>query len=100
MRESRRTKTRHTTYWNKKNVLLILVDDQRLTGNLGGHPQTRTPNIDKLAAKGTVFTKGYAASSACNTSRAALLSGRRPHETKILTNGDKFREMTTLLAIL
>ena len=68
------------------------------TGNLGGHPQTRTPNIDKLAAKGTVFTKGYAASSVCNTSRAALLSGRRPHETKILTNGDKFREMTNAIS--
>ena len=81
--------------WTKKNILLITVDDLNdWTGTLGGHPQTRTPNIDKLAAKGTVFTKAYAASSVCNPSRTALLVGRRPHETGVLTNGANFRTMT------
>ncbi len=70
-----------------KNILLIAVDDLNdYTGLFGGHPQAHTPNIDALAAKGTRFQKAYSASPVCNSSRAALLTGRRPHETGITHN--------------
>lgn len=78
----------------KKNVILIAVDDLNdWIGAFGGHPQTKTPNIDKLASKGVVFTNASCASPVCNPSRTAFMLGRRPHETGITNNGDGyFRE--------
>ena len=71
----------------KPNVLFIAVDDLNdWIGALGGHPDTRTPNIDRLAARGVLFTHAYTAASACNPSRAALLSGIRPSTSGIYNN--------------
>lgn len=75
----------------KKNVILIAVDDLNdWIGAFGGHPQTKTPNIDKLASKGVVFTNTSCASPVCNPSRTAFMLGRRPHETGITNNGDGY----------
>ena len=42
------------------NVLFIAIDDLNdWVGFLGGHPQTRTPNMDRLAARGVVFTNAH-----------------------------------------
>ena len=72
-----------------KDVLFIAVDDLNdWTGYLGGHPQARTPNIDRLVARGMAFTNSHCAAPACNPSRAALMSGLRPWETGVYTNGD------------
>ncbi len=72
-----------------KDVLFIAVDDLNdWTGHLGGHPQARTPNIDRLVARGVTFTNAHCAAPACNPSRAALMSGLRPWTTGIFTNGD------------
>jgi arylsulfatase A-like enzyme len=74
---------------DKPDVLFIAVDDLNdWVGNLGGHPQTKTPNIDRLVARGTAFTNAHCAAPACNPSRAALMSGLRPWTTGIYTNGD------------
>ncbi|OYW72358.1 MAG: hypothetical protein B7Z37_25110 [Verrucomicrobia bacterium 12-59-8] len=74
---------------SKPDVLFIAVDDLNdWTSYLGGHPQTKTPNIDRLVARGTAFTNSHCAAPACNPSRAALMSGLRPWETGIYTNGD------------
>ena len=74
---------------SRPNVLFIAVDDLNdWTGHLGGHPQTKTPNIDRLVARGVTFTNAHCAAPACNPSRAALMSGLRPWETGIYTNGD------------
>lgn len=74
---------------NKPDVLFIAVDDLNdWTSYLGGHPQTKTPNIDRLVARGTAFTNSHCAAPACNPSRAALMSGLRPWHTGIYTNGD------------
>lgn len=74
---------------DKPDVLFIAVDDLNdWTSYLGGHPQARTPNIDKLVARGTAFTNSHCAAPACNPSRAALMSGLRPWQTGIYTNGD------------
>ncbi len=71
----------------KPNVLFIAVDDLNdWIGSLGGHPDARTPNIDRLAARGVLFTRAYTAAPACNPSRAALLTGIRPSTSGVYNN--------------
>ncbi len=73
----------------KPDVLFIAVDDLNdWTGCLGGHPQSRTPNIDRLAARGMLFTRAYCAAPACRPSRTAVVTGRRPSTTGVYSNGD------------
>ncbi|MES2595002.1 MAG: sulfatase [Verrucomicrobiota bacterium] len=79
---------------DKPDVLFIAVDDLNdWTSYLGGHPQTKTPNIDRLVARGTAFTNSHCAAPACNPSRAALMSGLRPWTTGIYTNGDPAQDV-------
>ena len=61
------------------NVLLILADDHGY-GDISAHngPSIQTPNIDRIAAQGTRFTRFYANSSVCSPSRASLMTGRYP----------------------
>jgi arylsulfatase A-like enzyme len=78
---------------DRPNVLFIAVDDLNdWIGCLGGHPQCQTPNIDALAARGVLFTKAYCAAPACNPSRAALLSGKRPSTSGVYVNPQPWRE--------
>jgi arylsulfatase A-like enzyme len=78
----------------KPNVLFIAIDDLNdWTGVLGGHPQSRTPNIDELASQGMLFTNAHCAAPACNPSRVALLTGKRPTSTGIYINPQPWREV-------
>src|SRR6185436_10520960 len=71
----------------RRNVLFIAVDDLNdWIGCLGGHPDTKTPNFDRLAKKGVLFTKAYCAAPLCNPSRAALMTGLRPSATGVYDN--------------
>lgn len=75
---SKAASTRHP------NVLLIAIDDLNdWVGCLGGHPQAKTPNIDRLAKRGTLFTNAHCQGPICGPSRACLFSGRYPHTTGI-----------------
>lgn len=66
----------------RPNILLIAIDDLNdWVGCLGGHPQARTPNIDRLAKQGTLFSNASCQAPICGPSRISLLSGRYPHET-------------------
>jgi arylsulfatase A-like enzyme len=77
---------------NRPNVLFIAVDDlNHWVGHLGRNRQAKTPNIDRLAALGVTFTNAHCAAPACNPSRAALLSGKRPSTTGIYLNGIPYR---------
>jgi len=77
----------HAKDTNKPNVLLIAVDDLNdWVGCLGGHPQTNTPNIDRLAARGMLFTNAHCQGTMCNPSRISLLWGRRPSSTGFYDN--------------
>ncbi len=68
------------------NYLVIAVDDLNdWIGILGGHPQVKTPNIDRLARRGTTFTNAHTQAPLCNPSRASLLSGLRPSTTGLYT---------------
>lgn len=74
---------------NKPNVLFISVDDLNdWVGFLGGHPQTRTPNMDRLAARGVVFANAHCAAPLCAPSRAAVFSGREPFRSGVYSNED------------
>ena len=76
----------------RPNVLMIAVDDlNHWVGYLGRNRQTITPNIDRLAASGTQFTRSYCAAPVCNPSRAALMSGLRPYATGVYGNNDDWR---------
>lgn len=71
----------------RPNVLFIAVDDLNdWVGCLQGHPQARTPNIDRLASRGVLFTNAHCAAPACNPSRAAVFSGRLPAVTGVWSN--------------
>jgi arylsulfatase A-like enzyme len=74
-----------------KNVLFIFVDDLNdYVGAFGGHPQALTPNLDKLAQKSVAFQRAYCTSPICVPSRTSIMTGRRPHETKITNNIDGY----------
>ena len=71
----------------RPHVLFIAVDDLNdWIGCLKGHPQALTPNMDRLAARGIVFTNAHCVAPACNPSRAAVFSGRRPNVTGVWSN--------------
>ncbi len=77
---------------HKPNVLFIAVDDLNdWVSCLGGHPQCRTPNIDRLAAMGTLFTNAHCAAPACNPSRAALFTGILPSTSGVYENPQPWR---------
>jgi len=72
----------------RPNVLFISIDDLNdYVSILDGHPQAKTPNLERLAQMGLRFTNAHTASPVCNSSRCALMTGRYPHETGIYQNG-------------
>ncbi len=74
------------------HVLFIAIDDLNdWIGCLGGHPDCRTPNIDRLAGRSVLFTRAYCAAPACNPSRAALLTGIRPSTSGVYLNSQPWR---------
>jgi arylsulfatase A-like enzyme len=74
------------------NVLFIAVDDLNdWLGHLSGHPQARTPNIDRLAGRGVSFTRAYCSAPLCNPSRVSLLTGVEPSRSGVYGNGEKLR---------
>ena len=80
------------------NVVLILADDLA-PGDLacGDGKPTRTPNLDRLAKESVRFSQAYSGSCVCAPARAALLTGRYPHRTGVVTlNLNKFPKLTRI----
>ncbi len=67
----------------KPNILLIISDDLRTELNCYGESYIKSPNIDKLANEGTVFTSAYVQQAVCAASRASFLTGVRPNTTGV-----------------
>ncbi len=63
----------------KPNVLFISIDDLNdWEGAMGGNPQAKTPNLDKLSTQGMLFTNALCSQAVCMASRNSLLSGIHP----------------------
>ncbi|MGJ8678888.1 sulfatase [Paraglaciecola sp.] len=66
------------------NVLMLIVDDLNdWVGAMKGHPNAKTPNIDRLANQGTLFTNAHASAPLCGPSRASIMTGLAPSTTGI-----------------
>ena len=71
----------------RPNVLFIAIDDMAdWAGCLNGHPDVKTPNIDRLAERGMLFTNAHCVSPICGPSRAAVFTGMRPETTGVYHN--------------
>jgi uncharacterized sulfatase len=69
------------------NVLLVISDDHAWPDyGFMGHPEIRTPRLDRLAAGSLRFRRGYVPSSLCSPSLATILTGLYPHQHKITSN--------------
>lgn len=67
----------------RPNILFIIVDDLNdYVGRYGGHPQSITPSIDKLAASGVTFTNAHTNSPVCQPARNSLFTGVYPHDSR------------------
>ncbi|KRE86296.1 sulfatase [Paenibacillus sp. Soil766] len=86
----------------KPNILWICTDQQRFD-SLGcyGNPYVSTPNIDRLAERGTLFENAFCQSSVCAPSRGSFLTGRYPRTVRLRKNGqnipDDERLVTSIL---
>lgn len=74
------------------NIILILIDDLGINDlSCTGSTYYETPNIDRLAAQGMLFTDAYAAAANCAPSRASLLTGMYPPRHGVYTVGESNR---------
>ena len=78
---------------DRPDVLFIAVDDLNTwVGAMAGHPQTRTPNIDALAARGMLFTNAHTPGAACLPARTAILTGVSAFTSGIYSMRGDWRE--------
>ncbi|MEN3941850.1 sulfatase [Prosthecobacter sp. SYSU 5D2] len=78
--------------YGKPNVLFVIADDLKdYVGWMGGHPQARTPNMDRLAKMGMRFTNAHCNYALCNPSRTSLLTGMLPSSSGVFGNEQDWR---------
>jgi arylsulfatase A-like enzyme len=81
----------------RPNILFIAIDDLNdWVGCLGGHPDVKTPNLDKLAQRGILFTNAHCSAPACNPSRASLMTGILPSTSGVYRNPQPWRKSPVL----
>jgi arylsulfatase A-like enzyme len=77
---------------NRPNIIFIITDQQRYdTINALGYDYMDTPNLDRLANEGVVYTQCHVTAASCAPARASLFKGYYPHTTGILKNADTWR---------
>ena len=77
----------------KPNILFIAIDDLKPILGCYGDKLIKTPNIDRLAKKGTVFMRNYVQQAVCGPTRASLMTGKRPDYTKVWDLKTKMRDI-------
>lgn len=76
---------------SKPNILFIAIDDLNdWIGCMDGHPQVKTPHMDRLAERGVLFTEAHCPSPVCGPSRAAIMSGMRAWKTGVYSNNANY----------
>ena len=75
-----------------KNILFIAVDDLKPLLNHYGHPFMHTPNFDRLAKMGVTFTNANVQYAVCGPSRASIMTGATPDNTKVWDLHTDFRK--------
>jgi len=82
-------------------VLFIAMDDLNdWIGCLGGHPQAKTPNLDRLAARGILFDNAHCPAASCNPSRTAIMTGLSPNTSGLYSNRQTMRDVLPDAVIL
>lgn len=76
----------------RQNVLFLISDDLANLLAVSGDPLARTPNLDKLAARGVRFDLAYCTFPLCGPSRNSMLTGLYPNSSGVHTNGTMFRQ--------
>jgi len=78
----------------RPNFIFIVADDlnDSITG-MGGHPQARTPNLERLMKMGVRFTRAYTNDPLCGPSRASFLTGLYPHTSGFYSNKNNWHRM-------
>lgn len=75
-------KARKDGFPSRPNIILIITDDMNWDDcGAYGHPNIRTPHLDRLAENGIMFTNAFLTTSSCSPSRASLITGMYPHQT-------------------
>ena len=76
----------------RPNIIMIVVDDLRWDElSVAGHPYLETPNIDRLAAEGAMFTNAFHSVPLCSPNRATILTGQYPSRHGIIDNVSRAR---------
>lgn len=71
------------------NVVLLMSDEHNaFVSSVHGHPTVQTPNMERLAAMGTVFDHAYCPSPLCAPSRSAFMAGKPPHLVDVYNNAN------------
>lgn len=86
----------------KPNVLIVCVDEMR-ADHMGcaGNPVVRTPHLDRLATRGTVFSRSYCSNPICMPARATMFTGLLPRDHGLRVNGQALRkDLPTLASVL
>jgi arylsulfatase A-like enzyme len=76
----------------KVNILLITSDQQHWSAIGYNNPEVKTPNLDRLAEQGTIFTRAYCPNPTCTPTRASLITGRYPSQHGAYSLGTKLPE--------
>lgn len=76
----------------RQNVLFICVDDLNNDLSIYGHPLVKSPNFERLASRSVQFDRAYCQYPLCNPSRASVMTGLRPDQTRIYDLETHFRE--------
>ena len=74
---------------NRPNILVIMTDQQRMdtVSAYGLNDLCRTPNIDRLADRGVLFTHAFTPTAICSPARASFYTGLYPHKNGGATHG-------------
>ena len=82
---------------DRPNVLFIAIDDLNdWVGCIGGHPQVKTPHIDRLASRGVLFSNAHCQAPICMPSRASLLTGTYPWQNGVYVIEQEYHDAPAL----